>query len=35
MWDFWWTKWHSDKLFPEYFGSPLQQSIADAGGQAV
>jgi hypothetical protein len=22
MWDLWWTKWHWDRLFPEYFGFP-------------
>jgi hypothetical protein len=20
MWDLWWTEWHSDRVFPEYFG---------------
>jgi hypothetical protein len=20
MWDFWWTEWHWDTFFPEYFG---------------
>jgi hypothetical protein len=20
MWDLWWTKWHWDRFFPEYFG---------------
>jgi hypothetical protein len=20
MWDLWWTKWHWDMFFPEYFG---------------
>jgi hypothetical protein len=20
MWDLWWTKWHWDKFFSEYFG---------------
>jgi hypothetical protein len=19
MWDLWWTKWHGDRFFPEYF----------------
>jgi hypothetical protein len=19
MWDLWWTKWHWDRVFPEYF----------------
>jgi hypothetical protein len=23
MWDLWWTKWHWDRFFPEYFGFPL------------
>jgi hypothetical protein len=24
MWDLWWTKWHCDRFFPEYFGfSPV------------
>jgi hypothetical protein len=23
MWDLWWTKWHWDRFFPEYFGYPL------------
>jgi hypothetical protein len=27
MWDLWWTKWHWDRLFPEYFGFPLSISI--------
>ena len=22
MWDLWWTKWHLDRFFPEYFGFP-------------
>jgi hypothetical protein len=24
MWDFWWTKRHWDRFFPEYFGFPCQ-----------
>jgi hypothetical protein len=24
MWDLWWTKWHWDRFFPEYFGFPCQ-----------
>jgi hypothetical protein len=27
MWDFWWTKWHWDRFFPEYFGFPLSVSF--------
>jgi hypothetical protein len=27
MWDLWWTKWHWDKFFPEYFGFPLPISF--------
>jgi hypothetical protein len=23
MWDFWRTKWHWDRFFPEYFGFPM------------
>jgi hypothetical protein len=23
MWDLWWTKWHWERFFPEYFGFPL------------
>jgi hypothetical protein len=23
MWDLWWTKWHWDRFFPEFFGFPL------------
>jgi hypothetical protein len=23
MWDLWWTKWHWDRFFSEYFGFPL------------
>jgi hypothetical protein len=23
MWDLRWTKWHWDRVFPEYFGFPL------------
>jgi hypothetical protein len=24
MWDFWWTKWHWDRYFLEYFGFACQ-----------
>ena len=24
VWDLWWTKWHWDRFFPEYFGFPCQ-----------
>jgi hypothetical protein len=24
MWDLWWTKWHWDRFFPEYFGFSCQ-----------
>jgi hypothetical protein len=24
MWDLWWTKWHWDRFFPEFFGLPRQ-----------
>ena len=24
MWDLWWTKWHWDRFFPEFFGFPSQ-----------
>jgi hypothetical protein len=27
MWDLWWTKWHWDRIFPEYFGFPLSISF--------
>jgi hypothetical protein len=27
MWDLWWTKWHWDRFFPEYFGFPLSLSF--------
>jgi hypothetical protein len=27
MWDLWWTKWHWDRFFPEYFGFPLSTSF--------
>jgi hypothetical protein len=23
MWDLWWTKWHWDRFYPEYFGFSL------------
>jgi hypothetical protein len=27
MWVLWWTKWHRDRFFPEYFGFPLSISF--------
>jgi hypothetical protein len=27
MWDLWWTKWHWDRFFSEYFGFPLSISF--------
>jgi hypothetical protein len=30
MWDLWWTKWHWDRFFPEYFGFPLSISFTGA-----
>jgi hypothetical protein len=27
MWDLWWTKWHWDRFFPEYFGFSLSISF--------
>jgi hypothetical protein len=27
MWGLWWTKWHWDRFFPEYFGFPLPVSF--------
>jgi hypothetical protein len=27
MWDLWWTKWHWDKFFSEYFGFSLSVSF--------
>jgi hypothetical protein len=27
MWDLWWTKWHWDRFFPEYFGFFLSISF--------
>jgi hypothetical protein len=27
MWDLWWTKWHWDRFFPEYFGFLLSVSF--------
>jgi hypothetical protein len=27
MWDLWWTKWHWDRFFSEYFGFPLSVSF--------
>jgi hypothetical protein len=26
MWDLWWTKWHWDRFFSEYFGFLLSTS---------
>jgi hypothetical protein len=30
MWDFWWTKWHWDRFFREYFGFPLSMHSTGA-----
>jgi hypothetical protein len=27
MWDLWWTKWHWDRFFFQYFGFPLSVSF--------
>jgi hypothetical protein len=27
IWDLWWTKWHWDRIFPEFFGFPLSMSF--------
>jgi hypothetical protein len=27
VWDLWWTEWHWDRFFPEYFGFPLSVSF--------
>jgi hypothetical protein len=27
MWDLWWTKWHWDSFFSEFFGFPLSVSF--------
>jgi hypothetical protein len=27
MWDLWWTKWHWDRFFPDFFGFPLSISF--------
>jgi hypothetical protein len=27
MWGLWWTKWHWDRFFPEFFGFPLSNSF--------
>jgi hypothetical protein len=27
LWDLWWTKWHWDRFFPDYFGFPLSISF--------
>jgi hypothetical protein len=27
MWDLWWTKWHWDRFFAEYFSFPLSVSF--------
>jgi hypothetical protein len=27
MWDLWWTKWHWDRVFSEYFGFSLSISF--------
>jgi hypothetical protein len=27
MWDLWWTKWHWDRFFSEYFSFPLSISF--------
>jgi hypothetical protein len=27
MWDLWWTKWHWDRFFFEFFGFPLSVSF--------
>jgi hypothetical protein len=30
MWDLWWTKWHWDRFFFEYFGFPCKYHPIDA-----
>ena len=30
MWDLWWTKWHCDRLFSQYFFFPCQYHSNDA-----
>jgi hypothetical protein len=27
MWDLWWTKWHRNRFFSEYFGFPMSISF--------
>jgi len=27
MWDIWWTKWHSDRLFSKHFDLPQSVSL--------
>jgi hypothetical protein len=27
VWDLWWTKWHWDRFFSEFFGFPLSVSF--------
>jgi hypothetical protein len=33
MWDLWWTNWHWDRFFPEYFGFPLSISFHGKTGK--
>jgi hypothetical protein len=32
MWDLWWTKWHWNRFFPEYFVFPLSDIKVDMLG---
>jgi hypothetical protein len=34
VWDLWWTKWHWDRFFPEYFGWCRARGGRASGGQA-
>jgi hypothetical protein len=33
MWDLWWTKWHGDRFFSEYFGQFHSTGAALLGKQ--
>jgi hypothetical protein len=35
MWDLWWTRWHCDRVFSEYFGFPLSISFPLGKGQKI
>jgi hypothetical protein len=35
MWDLWWTKWHWNRFFSEYFGFPLSISFLGKGQKII